>query len=412
MKKLVLIWLTVAMAFMTLWALDAQAQVGEILYLADSGDPQDGETSIFLVNLDSVTHKANLIPLPDAGYGPGLIPFEADAIAVSLDGKRIYALDKYDTDHLAGGKLGYYDVATFSWNEMGYVKTSGSPTPVPRVYLAAFFTDGELYVASAETDSLYKVNTSTAEATLIGQIVNSATSITVDVVGADIAFAEDGTLFLWTNGNKTGAPKGLYSLTLPSTIPGIVNATYLGKSPTDNNFYTGLAVRANGMGDLVGSNRANAISVLDKSNGSMGDVFAMYLGSSPYEYTNGDMTVGPLSLCTYTIGYWKNHSWRGTVALICGVPVDETSGKNILSNASSKDFSMLFAQLIGAKLNTNNSTGIPVIDNAEEWLCAQSGIITDTTLNWNKSFDSKAQKSTANGYSKALDDFNKYIECK
>jgi hypothetical protein len=121
--------------------------------------------------------------------------------------------------------------------------------------------------------------------------------------------------------------------------------------------------------------------------------------------------------CTKTIGYWKNHSWEGATVSICGVPIDETLGDEILWAARGKNFSMFFAQLIAAKLNTDNSSGLPFINEAEEWLCEQTTIIIYDAdgnaigLNWNKSFDSKRQKRRASRFWEDLDDFNNEYPC-
>ena len=57
-----------------------------------------------------------------------------------------------------------------------------------------------LYVASEDTDSLYSLNTATAELTLVGFInKDSPLGQTVDVLGGDLAFTGTGILYLWTN---------------------------------------------------------------------------------------------------------------------------------------------------------------------------------------------------------------------
>jgi hypothetical protein len=371
---------------------------GEVLYLSESHG--DG-TTLYSVGLDWVSGRANLDPLT-------VIPFEyAKAIACTPDGARIYAIDQYTTRaDLGMGGLGYFEVASGSWQEVGYV-TDG-PDLVPGIVLAAFAPDGTLLVASEETESLYTVNVWTGEATLVGQIVEQSSGATVNVLGADIAFGVDGTLYLWTNGQRAGAQSGLYELALPA-VGGVVYAEYIGGIA--NTFFTGLALRANGYGDLVGSeNEHDQIVVISKANGTVVDTYDMYVGEERYDYRFGDMTVGPLALATRTIGYYKNHSWGGATVTVCGVEIDETLGKRILGNARGNNFSMLFAQLIAAKLNTFNATGIPVIDEAEAWLCSQGVVIRDSEgkpcLDWGKAFTSKQQKSAAGWYSGALDYFN------
>lgn len=377
----------------------AQSQIGEVLYLSDSSTNAVG-TYLYRVNLDQATHQADLTLLPASCDE---ISFnQVDALACTPDGGKLYAIDKYgDSAHPGTGKLGYCDVGTASWYEVDYVKHGTSI--VPGIVLAAFSPGGILYAASENTDSLYTVDKGTAAATLVGQVVRLATGATVNVQGADLVFAADGTLYLWANGSRTGAPRGLYELTLPATVPGPVYATHLGEGDTGS-YFTGLAIRANGWGDLVGSTHEDEIFVVDKTNASTADTFEMYLGGSPYNYEYGDMTAGPLVLCTKTIGYWKNHSWDGATVSICGDTIDESEGKEILWNARGNNFSMFFAQLIAAKLNTNNATGIPTIDDAEAWLCAQG-------VEWDSDFASKQQKREAAAYWEDLDAFNNQYEC-
>lgn len=406
MKNSVLIGMGVAVALVLMMGpLAVQPQVQEVLYLSDSGLPGDGKTKLFRVNLNAVTGRANLILLPS-----GEIPFnQADALACTPDGAKLYAIDKYgDPNYPGTGKLGYYDVGTASWWEIGYVKHGGSI--VPGIVLAAFSPDGILYAASEVTDSLYRVNTGTAVATLVGPVVNQATDAIVNVQGADIVFSADWILYLWANGSRTGAPRGLYTLMLPAALPGTVYATHLGLGDTGS-YFTGLAIRDNGWGDLVGSTHQDEIFVIDKANATTIEKFWMYLSCSRYDYEFGDMTVGPLKLCAKTIGYWKNHSWCGATITICGITINEQLGKEILWDARGNNFSMLFAQLIAAKLNTNNSTVIQIINEAEWWLCGQTCTHSGDTLNWNKSFYDKQQKREAAGYWEALDAFNNQFEC-
>jgi len=128
------------------------------------------------------------------------------------------------------------------------------------------------------------------------------------------------------------------------------------------------------------------------------------------------MTTGPLVLCTKTIGYWKNHDWPGTVT-INGFSIDQDFGscdvagekkpcEGILWNAKGKDFSMLYAQLIAAKLNTNNVIGIPIIDDAEKFLAVNAPSLP--------AFNDPIPKSLKGAYSghvEALSTFNENNHC-
>jgi len=427
MKKRVLIAMLTTVAFvlvMSPLAIRAQSDESQcykcVLYLTDA-DETAAPTKFFLVTLDSATSIAYLTPMPAVGgYNPGELPFPiVHALAATPDGKKVYAVDRYNPKNPYGtGKLGYYEVGTASWYEIDYVTHGGNI--VESVVLLAFSPDGTLYGASGETESLYIIDTGTAVATLVGQILNGATGVAVNIVGGDIVFAADGTLYLWVNSEKPGSPRGLYLLTLPATIPGTVDATYLGTTDTER-FFPGLAMKKCGYGNLVVSCRdelEDKIFVLDKTSSSIVETYPMDLSGAPFDHINGDMTYGREVFCTRTIGYWKNHSWDGMVITICDVEVDEELGQVILWNANGSNFSMLFAQLIAAKLNTYDYDDSNCIDcddvivDAEWWLCEQQDIINpDGSLNWDKTFDSCHQKYMAAYYWERLDYCNNKYEC-
>ncbi len=372
----------------------------EILYLSDCLDhtPRNG-TKLFRVNLDSITMRANLelvYTFPTPKYDV------VAAIACTANGERIYAIDNNSR------WFGYYDITIDAFTDIGQVDIGG-------IALLAFGTDGKLYASSSSTDTLYTVNLGNGALTTLGGIYKdgvAAKAYQVNVDGADLAFGADGTLYLWANSSRTNAPSGLYALDYPNANGTIVKATYLGGT---GKVFTGFAIRANGYGDLVGSanykapqvDKRNSIVVVSKSDGSFGNVYNMYEDGSPYQHEWGDMSAGPLALCTRTIGYWKNHPWNGMAVTICGETVDETFGKTVLKSAKGKNFSMFFAQLIAAKLNVNNATGIPTIDEAEAWLCDQGLGIDD----YKDPFKSKAQKRDAVEYWEALDLFNNSFPC-
>lgn len=399
MKKRVLIGLLVGVtAVLMVWALAAQAQVGEVLYLADSAQTNDNTSHIYRVDLSE--GQANLTLVVTLGPGaagegdPGWN--NVDVLAATPDGQYLYFIDNSaslpDTN-----RLGRYDVANDSVEVLADPLVSGDDFNTDQGTIAP---DGTFFITRNENESLYYVDLGeTPPTVLIGPIVDVDTNSTINVQGGDIAFGADGTLYIVTN-----TPTAVYALTVPEST-GTVYAEKLG-SP-GNVPFSGLAVRANGLGDLVGSEpQREQITVLDKTNGSAVESFPTYLGGSRFYLNNGDMTVGPLMLCTRTIGYWKNHSWDNATVTICGVPVDETLGKEILWGARGNNFSMLFAQMIAAKLNCN-TCGV----TSEQWLCAQPDITTNGTLNWNKTFDSKQQKREAAGYWEALDEFNNQYEC-
>jgi hypothetical protein len=406
MKKVkiasVLLVVLLVVSFGLTLAASVGAQSTEVLYLANMKSANDG-TDLLSVNLDHNTMLANLTLVTT-------IPLDSSAaIAAPADGSKVYCIDW--TGYEANSMMGYYEVATDSWYYLSNVTKSGTTATLRDIIQAAFSpTDGLLYVVSrwsghgsANDNSVYTVDTGTGIATKVGKLYVNGTDTPIILSGADIAFTADGTLYIWNNNPSF---RGLWELNLPA-VSGRVYADNVGSGPAGNPFFTGLAVRANGYGDLVGSTsgtRPSYIFVISKSDASSEGQFAMYKGGNYYNWY-GDMTVGPLVLCTKTIGYWKNHDWDGQVVQICGDSyIGENVGKEILRNARGRDFSMFFAQLIAAKLNTNNATGIAVIDDAEAWLCSQS-------VEWDDEFESKSQKRVAAGYWEALDEFNNQFHC-
>ncbi len=286
-----------------------------ILYLTDSELKTDGTTALFRVELDEATGRANLELTQN-----GILPVnQGDAIAASPGGRRIYVIDKLQAGQ-GDGTLGYYDVATAAWTDIGIVKDGG--TPVGAVTLAAFWPDGVLYAASQLENSIYTVDTDTAAATLLG-IVEEPDGTRVNVSGADLEFGADGTLYIWINTPKAGgsapAPRGLYTLDLPASS-GVVTANFLGAGGAGYAI-TGLAINDSGLGDLVaaksekipgpgGAFLQGEILTLDKANGATIDTFQMFLNGGAYIYQFGDMTVARkhVTVChndknTITVGF-------------------------------------------------------------------------------------------------------------
>jgi hypothetical protein len=380
---------------------------GEVLYLSDTGTVSDNQTTLFHVFLNPVTGYAELTPLPDVGYGPGAIPFNyVIAFACTPDGTKIYCIESYSNSPFYH-HLGVYDVASPTFQDLGPISGMDFHTAQ-----AAFSREGILYIGNSDLDELWIVDTDPASLTYlqairVGPIVNQATDVSPNVAGADIVFGADGTLYLRTNSGPPEAPSGTYALAVPES-PGTVWATYIGWC--EGNF-TGLAIRANGYGDLIGSitDPTDSILVIDKATADTIASFPMYLSGSPYSiYQFGDMSTGPLELCNKTIGYWKNHSWNNRGVTICGVLVQEEEGKGILWGARGNNYSKLFAQLIAAKLNTNNSTGIPEIEAAENYIC------TKWPDGWQDHvYDhiSKSDKKIVSALWEALDSFNNQFPC-
>ncbi len=359
----------------------------EDLFLADCWG---GSTDIYRVDLDSVSGHGDLTLIRNVPVT------ESYALACTPDGERCYAIGKWS------GEFGYLDLGDNGWYTLPNIVDSEGYI-VQEIVLAAFNPYGALYVASQGNETIYFIDTETGVATEVGQVEEDLTRGTiVDIGGADMAFKADGQLCLWTNSTQT-----MYSLQLPVTYPGVVIATE--EFVNSGTFVTGLAIRANGYGGPVGSQRdpASEFIVTD------GAPFQMYLNGQPFTHGWGDMANGlmPPDVCTFTIGYYKNHSWDEATVDICGVTVDEGMGKAVLKKARGNNFSMLFAQLIAAKLNVGYGGSISEIDDAEAWLCQQENAFDGVELFWHADFYDKAQKAEANSFMVPLDDFNNSNHC-
>lgn len=249
----------------------ATSHTSETLYLTDSGGDNAGNFlgKLFSVDLDDSVSppRANLTLLTeftDSDFG------QTDAIAASPDGTTVYMVDK------TSKHLGTYDVSSGSFTDVGEI--SGLPGGV---VLAAYSPGGTLYVASQDDNKLYTIDPSDLTATEFVTVSGA------DVQGADIVFDAAGTLYLYSSGQET-----LYTVDYTSGSATFGQATEVGVT---GDFFTGLAVRAAGTGDLVGSNTTrDEIVVVDKGDGSQGTAYEMYFDGSRYAYGYGDMTVGAL----------------------------------------------------------------------------------------------------------------------
>jgi len=381
-------------------------QDGEVIYLSDSHrgvHENDDHTHLYRVYLDTAANppRANLVSLPNGG-----IPVnDVDAIAVSLDGEKLFAMDVFNAE------FGYYHIPTASYVDIGFVTEGGNP--VLGIVQAAFSPDGRFIVVSGITELAYVLDAATGNATVLGPFENTDTGGFLNIAGGDIAFLADGTGILWTNAQGVDAPRGMYSFSLPNA-PGFIPAAHIGDVLGD--YFTGIAIRANGYGDMIasGSLPEPFIHTHDTVTGADtgASPYMMYIDGVHYtDYASGDMANGPLgTFCTRTIGYHMNHDWPISVS-ICGVSIGQEEGQEILSSAKGKDFSMLIAQLIAAKLNTGNAMGVDIIDGAEAFLCEQDVVTPAGQLWWNKPFDSKQQKAEANFWKDLLDQFNNENKC-
>ncbi|MFB6079610.1 MAG: YncE family protein [Haloferacaceae archaeon] len=259
----------------------AQSTGEETLYLSDSGlDIDDGNGSkLFEVDLDDANQVANLTllaELDDELYD------QVDALAATPDGSTVYAIDKFSKH------LGAYDVNSGVFTDRGEI--SGLPDEVVQ---AAFSPDGVFYVSSDSGDDLYVVDPSVPEVTDTVDLADD-----FDMRGADIVFDAAGTLFIFTNGGDGNGP-GLYKIDSFASATEPISPDFVG-APAQP-YFTGLAIRAAGTGDLVGSTHTTSdglsqIFTIDPTDGSKILAYDTEQGTD-YDVGYGDMTVGALDTC-------------------------------------------------------------------------------------------------------------------
>lgn len=264
--------------------------------------PANGPSSnmVYLVDNPAGGGDANLykVRFNDAGMYANLeqattfAGFSSAHIATTWDGDFVYAVNS------ANAKMGVYDVNadTFTVLTDGgsdiQIKDNGSV--VGGIVLATFRPDGILYVASGNTDKIYKVDTMTGEATSLGHIYPYGywpedNGPYVDMEGADLSFDAVGNLYLYTNANNGDVSKGLYWVDYEPMHTSVVQASQLDWAA--NGHITGVSLNFEGTGDLVFSNDTHdVLSVVNRGDFSFSD-YTMMLDGQPFNHHFGDMSI-------------------------------------------------------------------------------------------------------------------------
>ena len=258
-------------AIKTVWWYDArgdnviQTCDDDRFYLTDSVAGENTPTRLFEVVLSGGDADLTEIWEDDTGnYN------QTDAIATTLNGDAVLLFDK-DSHH-----LGEYTIGDGMFTDYGEITDAPSG-----VVLAGQAPDGTYWLASQDDDKLYLVDPSGPSVTEMGDTG-------IDLEGADLVFAFDGTLYIWTSAD---GQQGLYKVDDPmsDTTAAPLDEANIG----DSEFITGLAIKNNGTGNLLGSNRdANTIVEIDRTDGSTVASYPMMLDGEDYEYDYGDMATG------------------------------------------------------------------------------------------------------------------------
>jgi hypothetical protein len=142
---------------------------------------------------------------------------------------------------------------------------------VPDITGLTFRQDGLLYGASQETDSLYRIDPATAQATFVG-------NLGIDLHGGDITFDDVDRLWAWSN---IGSASGLYQID-PATGAASADELY----PFID--FSGMAALMHG-GVLYGANPTNdRLYTLDLNQGLNGGV-SLTLGGQGFNHRRGDV---------------------------------------------------------------------------------------------------------------------------
>lgn len=175
------------------------------------------------------------------------LPFSDAHIALSLDGKRLYAVK-------GGGnnELGYIKLEDKSYHTVGYLN-------VGKVTQLAFAPNGKLYFTDNKKNEVYVIDN--IDATLytnLGKI--NLNNGFLNIAGGDIIFAQDGTFYVATaaNGGRIYRVKNQ---------AGVMVAEEVGNTPRKH--INGIAILDHGKGHLVyGGKGKTGLTVVNPGNGS------------------------------------------------------------------------------------------------------------------------------------------------
>jgi hypothetical protein len=211
--------------------------------------------------------------------------FNQAHIGVTPNGEQLWAINRNDVGG-GGWPAGYVDLTQASrpFTYVGQIQGLGSNG----IVMAAFSPEGDLMVANQLGNTIYRVNPSTLA-------VTGSWGVDINLDGADIAYNAAGELFIYTNdrafSTTNGDERGLYRITLGALAGGVGTATAVRVGPRPEAlFFTGLAFRAAGTGNLVMSNAVNdVIQEVNPATGAFGTTYPFYLNGTPYDHQFGDM---------------------------------------------------------------------------------------------------------------------------
>jgi len=263
----------------------------EVLYLTNTSVVDDNDepiTELYYVEIDEGAGTAAPVLIGTLDLD------QVDAMGCSPDDTVCFLIDKYDpVVRPDGGQFGAFEMLTGEFTLLGEVVDLHGDR-IPGIVLAGHSPgpDGELYIASQDTHYVYTLDIVSGIATPVGMVVAGDPPTVVDLEGADLTFASNGDMFVWANWENTvNAPAGLYSAVLPEST-GNIQATYLGTgidgADPQSHFFTGVAIRGNGIGNFVAINRFDELHEQQR-DGSDVTIYPLELDGEPLGHFSGDM---------------------------------------------------------------------------------------------------------------------------
>jgi uncharacterized repeat protein (TIGR01451 family) len=248
---------------------------------------------VALVGSDAVlTHLFALRGQCAAGSGIDCTAtYDRAHIGATPDGAEIWVVQNSRGDGTANA-VGVFNVADSTFADRGEITGIGGQGLV----MAGFNPQGQLFVGNQRSDRIYRLNTSTTPVSVTGEWrvrIEHADGAVLDMDGADIAFNAQGQLFIYTN---RASNTGLYRVTsLPEPPAGGTGDAIVTFIANHGDFFTGLAFRAAGTGNLVMSGNINNRLLEVPTTGSTPTVeYTMRLNGALFDHRFGDMTTGRL----------------------------------------------------------------------------------------------------------------------
>jgi hypothetical protein len=336
--------LTLAVGVLIVMLAVGAAFAGNIIYMANGSNP----SKLYVVDLGALDNTADnqaYYLMMDFSEGSGTY----HAIAVTPNGQTLVGVDRNGTAVVT------VDLTSLPLDDVLECNLPGGFSS--QVVQLAFAPDDDInvYATDRGDDLLFTFNYETCATNIIG-VVNTPGPDTVDVEGADIAFDENGDLYLLTNNEG----RRLY-LVDPSDATAVEVGPF---DPNSNNMGMTAFKNTPSVDDiLIAANNNDKLYELSKINGDDTNLGKLGFNGGTLNINSGDLD-STYDLCaTRTAGFWGNHpnvvdDYLNTIT--CGFTLLDVenamqdlcfSGKDFKQNDTSPEQLQLIRQCAAANLN-------------------------------------------------------------